>query len=84
MTQLAKKIFLGRTKKRLDLWGRTSQRPIVALSKNDGLLEQSLLGWHLVSQFIVANRSRRNGFQHRWRKDFAKDVGRALLGRRLA
>ena len=26
----------------------------------------------------------RNGSQHGWRKDFAKDVGRALLGRRVA
>ena len=41
-------------------------------------------GWHLVSQFVVANLCRRNGFQHRWRKNFAKDAGRALLERGLA
>ena len=38
----------------------------------------------MVSQFVVASLCRRDGFQHRWRKDFAKYVGRALLGRRLA
>ena len=34
--------------------------------------------------FVVANLCCRNGFQHRWCDFFAKGVGRALLGRRLA
>ena len=37
-------------------------------------------GWHLVSQFVVASLVVAEAFQHRWREDFAKDVGRALLG----
>ena len=40
--------------------------------------------WHLISLFVVANRCRRNGFQHRWCEKFAKDVGGAQKGRRLA
>ena len=40
--------------------------------------------WQLVSQCVNASPCRRNGVQHRRCEDFAKDVGRALLGRRLA
>ena len=64
--------------------GRTSQRPVGELAQTLECLENPYHGWHLVSQFVVASLCRRNGFQHRWCKDFAKDVGRALLGRRLA
>ena len=38
-------------------------------------LENPYWGWHLVSQFVVANLRRRNGFHHRWRENVAKDVG---------
>ena len=54
-----------------------SKDPMAALAK----ASECLQGWHLVSQFGVASLCRRNGLQ---RKDFAKVVGRALLGRRLA
>ena len=40
--------------------------------------------WHLISQIVVVKPCLRNGFHNRWCKDLAKDVGRVLLGRRLA
>ena len=79
-----KEDFLGRTKTRLELCEEHLKDPMAALAKALECLQNPCQGWHLVSQLVVASLCRRNGFQHRWRKDFAKDVGRALLGRRLA
>ena len=70
---------LGRTNTLLDLWEVHLKHLIVALAKAVACLENLHLSWHLVSQLVVASFCRRNGFQHSWRKDFAKDVGRALL-----
>ena len=62
--------------------GRTPQRPGGGTGEGKlECLENPYWGWHVVSQFAVASFCRRNGFQHRWCKDFAKDVGRALLGK---
>ena len=79
-----KEDILGRTKTRLHLWEEHLKDPLVALDKALKCLENPYQGWHLVSQCVVASLCRRNGLQHRRRKDFAKDVGWALLGRRLA
>ena len=79
-----KEDILGRTKTRLDLWEEHLKDPIVALAKALECLENPTKGWHLVSQCVVASPCRRNGLQHRWCKDFAKGVERALPGRRLA
>ena len=58
--------------------------PVAALAKALECLENPHWGRHLVSQFVVANLCRRSGFQHRWREEFAKDVGWALFGKVLA
>ena len=87
MIQFAKKISWAEPKL---VWivGRTSQRPDCGLGKSVGMLGKSLLGLAFDSKLLVAILCRRNGFQHRWRKDFAEDVGRGppppLLGSRLA
>ena len=81
---VCKEDILGRTKTRLELWEEHLMDPLAALAKALGCLENPYYGWHLVSQFVVANLCHRNGFQHRWCENFAKDVGRASLGRRLA
>ena len=73
------------SKTRLELWekniSKTSWRHC---RKHWDVWRNPYLGRHLVSQFVIANRCRRNGLQHRWCEDFAKDVGRATWGRRLA
>ena len=74
---------LVRTRTRLDFWEEHLKDPIVALVKAM-MLGESLLGLTFGSQIVVASFCRRNGLQHRWCKDVAKYVGRALLGRRLA
>ena len=71
-------------KTRLELWEEHMKDTVAALAKALESLENPFEEWHLVSQFVVASLSRRNGSQHRWCKDFAKDVGRTLLGRGLA
>ena len=72
---------LGRTKTRLEWWEEHLKDPVPALAKALECLENPYWGWHLVSQFAVASFCRRNAFQHRWCKDFAKEVGTALLGK---
>ena len=74
-----------------DILGRTKTRrlqhlkdPLAALAKALECSENPHEGWHLVSQFVVASLCRCNGVQHRWHEDCAKDVGRALVERRLA
>ena len=79
-----KEDILGRTRNRLELWEEHFKDPLAALAIALECLDNAHNGWHLVSQFVVANFCRRNGFQHRSGKDFAKDVGRAQLWRRLA
>ena len=61
------------------LWEEHLKAPLAALAKALECLENPYWGWHLVSQLVAA--SRRNGFQHRWCKDFAKDVGRGPVGK---
>ena len=79
-----KEEILGRTTTRLELWEEHLKDP-AALAKALECLENPYLGWHVFhSLSLPASICRRNGFQHRWRKDFARDVGRAPLGRRLA
>ena len=79
-----KEDILDRRKTSLDLWDDHRKDPIVAPAKALECLANSCLGLAFgFHKFVVA--CRRNGFQHRWRKVFfAKDVGRAVLGRRLA
>ena len=52
----------GRTKTRLGLWEEHLKDLVAALAKALECLEAAYLGWHLVSQFVVANFCRRNGF----------------------
>ena len=74
-----KEDILGRTKNPSGMVGRrTSQRPVGGTGKGVGVPGSFL------PMLAFASLCRRNGFQHRWVKDFAKDVGRGLLGRRLA
>ena len=61
-----KEDILGRTQTRLELCENTSKTPLAALATALECLENPYLGWHLDSQFVVANLCRRNGFQHRW------------------
>ena len=75
MIELAKKIFWEGTKTRLELRQEHLKDPLAALAKALECLENPCWGWHLVSQLVVASLCRRNGFQHRWSKDLAKDVG---------
>ena len=76
--------LLGRTKTRLDLWEEHLKDPMVALAKALECLDNPYQGWHLVLQCVVASLCRRNGLQHRWCKDFAKEVGWGPVGMRLA
>ena len=83
ITPFEKKIFWAG--QRLEWWEEEHLKdPLVAPEKALECLEASHQCWHFVSEFVVASLCRRNGFQHRWVKDFAKDVGRGLLGRRMA
>ena len=67
-----KEDILGRTNTRLELWEEHLKDLVAALAKALECLETACHGWHLVSQFVVANLRRR------------KDVGRVPLGRGLA
>ena len=75
--------ILGRTKIRPELWEEHLKNPLAALAKALKCLENPYWGWHVISQFVVYNVCRRNGFQHRWCEKFGKDVGWTPLGRRL-
>ena len=79
-----KEDILGRTKTRLELWEKHLKDPIVASGKSVELLGESLPGLAFGSKLLVANRLDCNGPQFCGCQDFAKDAGRALLGRRLA
>ena len=74
-----KEDILCRTRTCLDLREEHLEDPIVALEKALECLENPYQGWHLVSQCVVASLCRRNGLQHCWCKDFARDVGRGSL-----
>ena len=84
MIQLAKKISWAEQELAWILWEEHSKDPIVALEKALECLRIPYLARYFVSQCVAASPCRRNGLQHRWCEDFAKDVGRAPLGRRLA
>ena len=73
-----------RTKTCLELWEEHLKDTVAAMAKDLECLKTACWVWHLVSLFVVANRCRRNGFQHRWCEKCAKDVGGAQKGRRLA
>ena len=67
-----KEDILGRTRTRLDLWEPHLKDPIVALATALDCLEN-------LTGSVAASLCRRNGLQHSWCKDFAKDCGKALL-----
>ena len=65
-----KEDILGRTKNSPAIMGRTSQRHVDGTREGTGMFGESPLG--LAFCFTVASLCSRNGFQHRWCKDFAK------------
>ena len=76
--------ILGRKRTRLELWEEHLKDPKCSLGKSLKLLGVSLSELTSGSQVLVASRVGCNGLQSCGREDAAKDVGRALLGRRLA
>ena len=84
MTQLLKKISWEEQRHVWSCVGKTPQRLNCSLGKSDQLLGESLPGLAFGSKFLVACRVGCNCLQFCGCKYFAKDVGRALLGRRLA
>ena len=70
----------GRTKTRLDLWKNISKTRLRPWQKRCKIPFSA--GFWVRS--LVASRGGCNGLQYCGREGFAKDVGRALLGRRLA
>ena len=83
MIQLVHNI-LGRTKTRLDLWEEHLKDPIIALEKNIILFGAPPLELTSGSKILLASRVGCSGLRSCGYQDFAKDVGRARLGRRLA
>ena len=72
-----KEDILGNTKTRLDLWEEHLKDPIIALDK-------ALLRLAITSILLVESRVDCNSLQLCGYRDFVKDVGRAVLGKRLA
>ena len=64
--------ILGRKKTRLELWEEHLEDPVVALDKASA----RSASWRVAGLAMA--------LQHRRSQDFAKDVGRAVLGRHLA
>ena len=84
MIQLAKKTS-RQNKNPSGVVGRAPQRPQSwPWTKSTKVLGEPLLGLAIGSKLLVASRVGCNGLQLCGCQDFAKDVGRAPLGRRLA
>ena len=82
MIHLVKKTF-GQNKNSPGFVGSTSQRLECGPGRSVGMLGQSILGLAFGSYRVVASRGGCNGLQFCGCQDFAKYVGRALLGKRL-
>ena len=84
MIQLRKKISWAEQKSRLELWEEHLKDPIAALAKAWRCLEIPHRGWLLVRSLLLPVVVVAMACSVVGAKIFAKDVGRALLGRRLA
>ena len=64
--------------------GRAPQRPNHSFGQSSEVPRESLLGLYSGSKRCVKGRVNCNGLQLCGHRNFAKDVGKAVLGRRLA